>query len=311
MPRSVGLPFIVVTAVLIIAAAGDRTAEVARAGAAFYACAMLALALSQLALSGATFGEMRAGGTTLVLLAATAGATIACVIVFWILFGILAPVIGPPLGDITEAVLTVVLYPIAWVMEKIARFIFSGAGLENLDITGPIQEGAEEAGNGDEDETSTAERAGLFLLRGLALVIVLAAIAGVIAWYTRFRKRQRSQELAPGERGSSGSLGHDLRDLLRFGRGRQRAPGPAPSSPAVALYRDVLAAAERTGLERAPAQTAEDLAPRLHSLFPAAATDEITQLFEEARYAGREPSPAEVAALAERWRAHSTVRSGA
>src|SRR4029079_11099368 len=63
LPRSVGWAFLVVTAVLIFAAPTTRSGEVARGGAAFYAVAVAALAFAQLSLSGATFGELRAGGT--------------------------------------------------------------------------------------------------------------------------------------------------------------------------------------------------------------------------------------------------------
>ena len=96
MPRLVTIPFAITTAVVILGAMGDRSGEVGRAGAAFYVFAVLALVCSQLSLSGATYGDMRAGGTAGILLAGTAAVALAALLVIGLFVAVLGPVIGPP-----------------------------------------------------------------------------------------------------------------------------------------------------------------------------------------------------------------------
>ena len=301
LPRSIGWPFMVVTAVMVLAATTSRSGEVARAGAAFYAVAVLALACSQLALSGATFGELRAGGTTAVLLAATAAVTGACVVVFWVVFSLVGPRIGPPLGDGTELVLTILLTPPAWLLEKLFQLILGGANpFPNL--TNFAQTQAGNSNTGPSSSASNLERASAYGFRALALLFAVAVAAVLVIWLTRFRRRTSRRAAEGVASGVAGSLGEDARSF--FGalfRRRGGAAASAANSAALRLYLDVLAKAERAGQPRAEAETASEYAPRLSTALCTPVTDEITAVFEQARYAGREPDEARLAELRRRW----------
>lgn len=301
LPRSIGWPFMAVTAVMVLAATTSRSGEVARAGAAFYGVAVLALACSQLALSGATFGELRAGGTTAVLLAATAAVTGACVVVFWIVFGLVGPRVGPPLGDGTEFVLTILLWPPAWLLEQLLKLI-PGGGNPFANLPDLAQTQADNSNAGAPSDASNLERATAYGFRALALLFVVAVAAVLVVWLTRFRRRT-SRRVAEGVAGgAAGSLGEDARSL--FGalfRRRGGAAASAANSAALRLYLDVLAKAERAGQPRAEAETPSEYAPRLSTALRTPVTDEITAVFEQARYAGREPDEARLAELRRRW----------
>ena len=67
------------------------------------------------------------------------------------------------------------------------------------------------------------------------------------------------------------------------------------------LYLDILDSAEERGLERPASATPAELQIRLQEQFHTDATDEITALFQQARYAAREPDPALVDGLRRRW----------
>ncbi|MGH7753015.1 MAG: DUF4129 domain-containing protein, partial [Gemmatimonadales bacterium] len=57
-----------------------------------------------------------------------------------------------------------------------------------------------------------------------------------------------------------------------------------------------------TGHARRPGETPAEFAPVLEDTFHRPVTDEITHAYEQARYAGREPDGAALAALEHRWR---------
>jgi Domain of unknown function (DUF4129) len=61
------------------------------------------------------------------------------------------------------------------------------------------------------------------------------------------------------------------------------------------LYFGVLDRAGRQGVRREPGETPDELAPRLKDALNRPVTDEISEGFKEARYAGREPSAEETA----------------
>ncbi|MCC7366505.1 MAG: DUF4129 domain-containing protein [Dehalococcoidia bacterium] len=304
MPRTVGIPFVLVTGVVILGAATDRSGEVARAGIVFYGLAVLALACSQLALSGATFGELRAGGVTAALLGGTAAVVVVCVVVFGLAFGVLRPIIGPPLGAVTEFILLVVLVPPAWVLEHLLRWLLQDAQFPEL--SADIAEQAGEAG-GEEaaGEPSTAREVGNFAMRIVALVVGVAAVALVVAWFSRLRRRVRVHPETPVASAVAGSVRDDLAGLWRglFRRGGERSRVPADATPAERLYLEALAAAERAGDPREAAETPEEYAPRLRAALHTPVADDITAAFEQARYAGRPPDPGTVAELERRWRA--------
>ena len=302
MPRAVGVPFLLVTTMVVLGAATDRSGEVARAGVAFYAFAVVALACSQLAMSGATIGELRAGGITAALLGATVGATIVCVIVFGVLFGWAGPTIGAILARVVEIVLTIVLTPFAWLIETIMRLLFGDQNpFMNLarEARQPIRPENEPGAS----DPSTFRNFLNIVFRMFGLVIVLGLVAGAAAWYMRLRRHARRIHGELGDRASAGSATDDLRALFGnlFHRGqRTRAPGAA--SAAERLYLEVLDQAHRSGRDRQPGDTPEEFAPALRDALQTPVTDDITAAFEQSRYAGREPDPRALADLEQRWR---------
>lgn len=304
IPRAIGLPFAAVTIVALLGAATDRSGEIARATAASYAVIVLALAGSQLALSGATFGELRAGGVTATLIGVTVGVTAVCVVVFGGLFTVLAPPIAAVLGAVVGGILDIILQPFAWALRHLFLLLF-----QNRDPLGGFQQNvqqvAQDAKEGQtKHSTSLAARLLVYGLRIMALLIAGGIVVAATVIYARLRRRRAEIREALAARGSAGSLGEDLRSLLgsmfrRGGGGRYLPPTP---SQTVELYRDVLRRAEDLGRPRDPAETAEEYSPALAETLRTDVTLEITRAFEEARYAGREPDPATISDLQRRWK---------
>jgi len=296
VPKHFAVPFALVTVLLILSAMTGRTGEVGRAGAAFYALAVVSLAASQSARSGATIGELRAGGVTGAMLGGVAGAAAILLLLFALFVGIVGPLIGPPLGTATETLLT-------WILEKFFRFIFSGAGpLPQIDA-GLRQLGNDQPSDpGLSEKTPLYTKVGVVLLRMLALAIVAAIVAGVIAFALRARSRSRARALGEGQVSTVGSVGEDINALLRglFRRGERRRS--ASGEGVIRLYSEVLIRASDKGHDRPPGGTAAEFAPELAETFQTPVTDEITAAFQEARYAGRDPDPRTLADLERRWR---------
>ena len=299
--RSVAIPFAIVTLVVVVGAGTDRAAEVGRAGAAFYALIVVALAFAQLSLSGSTFGDIRAGGVTATLLAATLGAVVAGLVAVGFVLGIAGPVIGPPIGIALTKTLTIVLTPLAWALSHMFELLFSGShGFPKLQPPTqglPLKPAAPPGGE------SVFHRMLVGGFRGLALAIILGLAVGVAWFVVRLRGRAHNRRVEDHTDGSAGSFGEDLRNifgsLFRRGHGG-RYDGP---SEVTRLYLDVLQRAEQTGQQRIPGETPAEFAPKLATAFQAAVTDDITQAFEQARYAGREPDPRIVLELQQRWKA--------
>lgn len=299
--RRVALPFAIVTAVIVLGAATDRSGEIARAGVAFYAVEVLALACSQLALSGATIGDIRAGGVVSALLGGTLVAVFVSFIGVTLAVVYIGPIIGPPLGAALNAVLTVFLTPIAWVLEKLFSAILGHSNpLEQLKLN-PVDLGNQ---NGDPEAQSRSGwyDAVLYLFRAIALLLVLAVVVGVVWIVARLRERARELRHADESAAGAGSLGDDLRSLFSslFRRGeRDRSAEAAGVSR---LYMEVLARAERDARPKLIGETAGEFAPVLSETFRTDVTDDITHAFEQARYAGREPDARTLRDLEQRWR---------
>lgn len=300
VPRTLGRAFAAVTLAAVLASPGPAAGEVARAAGAFYAVAVLALALSQSARSGATIGTLRAGGVTAVLLAGTTAVVFVGIVAFGLLWGPLAPPVGRVLGAVLEAVLIVVLSPPLWVMEQVARLIVGG----ELDLGNPrdlAQDAADGAPQG-KDGVGPLERVGIYGARVAFLLLLVALAAVLVAVFTRVRRRT-AEAVAPAVKSSAGTgiLG-DVRSLLgRLGRRPQGAP--TGHDQAVRLYLSLLDEASRRGHPRNPGITAEEFAPELAATFRSDVTGEITSAFEQARYAGRRLDDAAVRDLERRWRA--------
>lgn len=299
LPRTMAAPFAVVIAAAVLGAAGPEAGAVGRLAAGFFAAAVLALAASQLALSGETLGTMRSGGVVLTLLGATAGLAFAGLLLFGLLGDRLGPVVGPPVGRAIELVLTILLTPIAWALTEVFERLFRGIdpfqGLADL-AREPSRDAA-----ASESSPSATERLGLFGLRTLGLVLFFALIAGVLVAWARVRKRYARLREGAALGGRAGGLGQDVRALLGALVPRKSRPRAGASSPAARLYFGVLEDAGRRGLERPDSVTPHEFAPLLHQTYATSVTDEITQVFEEARYGGREPDQARVSALERAW----------
>jgi hypothetical protein len=302
MPRIIGPLFAFVTVIAVLGAMTARAGEVGRAAAAFYAVAIPALAFSQLALSGVTLGQVRAGGITATLLAGTVAATLACVAVAGLALAVFGPTVGPVLDRTIEIVLTIILTPPAIVLAWFFDLIFPDeAPRLNIEPSLTSPGGTEEGDTGGDDGWS-AKKIGAAGFRTLLILGVMLAIIAVVGYFTRLRKRVQEREEEGPVRAAVGSLGEDFGGLWRSLRPR-RTHALEPAGAGVArLYREVLERAEMTGHPRKPAETPSEFAPVLESTFHRPVTDEITHAYEQARYAGREPDPATLAALERQWR---------
>ncbi|MEO8539546.1 MAG: DUF4129 domain-containing protein [bacterium] len=300
IPRSVTLPFAVVTIIVVLGAAGDRSGEVGRAGAAFYAMAIMALVFSQLAMSGATFGEVRAGSSAGILLGAAAGVAVLGLLVIGLFVSVLGPTLGPIISGTIEWTLTIILTPFAWLLTHLFELLFRGAS-PLPDVQQAVSTRSQEAGHPASDP-STASRVGVFFMRSVALVVLIGVAALVATVFARLRNRRRT--ILDDDRQTSGAgdlrsdLGALFRSLLR--RSPSVPPGTA-TTEATRLYLDVLAKAEQSGRGRPEGDTAREFAPVLNQAFANPVTDDITRAFESARYAGREPDERTIAELRQRW----------
>lgn len=303
--RSVAIPFALVTGFVVFGAATDRSGEIGRAGAAFYVFAILALACSQLALSGATFGEVRAGGTAGLLLAGTAGAAVVVLLVVGLVTSVLGPIIGPVIGAAVEWTLTIILTPFAWVLTRLVEMLLQGNN-PFPSLTEPVVNASRDAGEDGGGERSVAGKAGLFLMRTLALLLMIGAAALLATVFVRLRKRRRPRLADGREASAAGDFRSDIGAMLRslFNRRSARPSGYA-TTEATRLYLEVLAKAEHEGHPRPDGETAREFAPALQATFAKPVTDDITRAFEAARYAGRPPDLRSIEELRRRWEQES------
>lgn len=300
IPRMVTIPFTIVTIIVVLGAASDRSGEVGRAGGAFYVAAILALACSQLALSGATFGEVRAGSTAGILLAATAAIAVVALLIIGVFVSVLGPTLGPIISATVEWTLTIILTPFAWVLTRFFEMVFRGAN-PFPDIQQAVVNRSQEAAKPDSSQ-STATRVSAFLMRTVALVALIGVAALAATFFARLRKR-RAVRIEDGHATSAaGDLRSDLGSMFRslFRRGSAREPGKA-TTEATRLYLEVLSRAETSGHARPAGETASEFAPVLNEAFANPVTDDITRAFETARYGGREPDERTLAELRRRW----------
>ncbi len=306
-PRSLAIPFALVTVALLLSAASEQAEVVTRGGVVFYGVALAALACSQLAQSGSGIGGLRSGGVTTLMLAGTGAFAVLGVLLVGVLLDPLIDALTTPVAAVGGAIAWFItyafFYPIAWVLTHVVEFILGllGSGGEppepQLPEAPPGTEGAE--GGGDEGE-SAAARAARYSLAGLAIFLGVAAVAGVIFILAILRRRAGDDGPPDSESERIGGLGGDLRDAARNLFRRERRPEPGGEG-AVRLYLDVLESARRAGAERANSQTAHEFAPVLLDALHRDVTDEITAAFEYARYAGRSPDDDALADLRRRW----------
>jgi len=300
IPKWSAVPFMLATGIIVVGAATDRSGEVGRAGAAVFAFAVIALAGSQLSLSGQTFGDLRAGSATLVLLALTTGVAVVGLVLFTVVAPFVGPVVGPVIGRVIEVVLTILLTPFAWFVRTIVEFLMRDAApIEQLSEN--LANRPAEAAEGESSDPSTAGRMAVYALRTLALLVIVGVVVGITALFTRVRRRQLARPGDAVASGAAGSFGDDLRGWLRSlapRRGRRATPG---GSEAERLYFEMLERAEHAGHPRPDGSTPREYLPELHSTFASDVTDDITRAFEDARYGGRDADPRSIADLRRRW----------
>lgn len=303
IPKSATIPFALGTLIIVFGAASDRSGEVGRAGAAFFAFAVVALAASQLSLSGTTFGDLRAGSTAGVLLGATVAVSALGLVIFTVVAPVVGPIAGPVAGKAVEVVLTIILTPLAWVLTRFFELILGGNNpFEGLQEDLADRQG--EAADGEPGDDSPLARVSVLLLRTLALGGMAILVTGLVLIFVRLRKRREARAAAPPSASPAGDLRGDLREWLRSLIPGRRGPGlDAGGSGAARLYVEVLHRAEHEGHPRPDGLTPREYLPELHAAFATAVTDDITAAFEEARYGGREPDPRALEDLRRRWRA--------
>ena len=300
--RHVAPAFAIVTIVVILGAATDRSGVIGRAGLAFYAVEVVALACAQLAMSGATIGEVRAGGV----IASLLGGTLAVVLVLFVVASLAlvfaGPVVGPPAGKLLNFVLTITLTPFAWLLEKLFHALlgnknpFEGLHPQDLPVQNSDHKNTNSGGSGWSD-------AGVFVVRGLALALTAGIVLGGIWLAARLRRRAAATATGDEVTSSAGGLGDDalslLRSLFRRGGGARRRD----VAGITLLYRDVVDRGEESRRPRLAGETPAEFAPVLTDAFHEPVTDDITRAFEQARYAGREPDAATLRELERRWKA--------
>ncbi len=303
IPRSLTVPFMIVTFVLVFSVFTDRTAEVGRAGAAFYAVAVVTLACSQTALSGATFGEVRAGGVAAAMLGGVVAATLVTMLLFVLFFTLVGPYLGPPLGRAIETLLVWILTPPAWLLTQLFEFLFRGASpLPALDESLRAARDAGDLEQNSRQGTPLYQRIGAILLRTVGIAIVVALVAGAIAFALRMRSKSAKLRATNAAVTSAGGMGEDIRalfsSLFHRGSGKRTPEGEG----IIRLYSEVLIRAAGKGKERAPGATPAEFAPQLADTLHTPVTDDITAAFQDARYGGRPPDPRALAELESRWR---------
>lgn len=200
-------------------------------------------------------------------------------------------------------VLAGVVYIVAWPVIKILEGIF---WLMSFVAGGLYQNDFPEPQPLPDTPTAEPQEAGDSILPDWVRLLVRYGIAGalimtvIVVTGVLFQRYRRLAE--PDEQKESvyqeGRLTTDLGNLLGSVFGRRRGGRVARvTEPARRLYFDMLAAAERRGVTRAPVDTPLELAPRLEVTFRSETPAEITGLFDDVRYGGLEPSAEEVQRL--------------
>ncbi len=304
IPASLGIWLVLVLILVVFNAGSDRAALIGRGAAAFFSFAIIAMALSQSALSGTTIGRARAGSVTGVLLLGTVAATLVGLLVFGVVVGVAGDEIGSVIYTVVDAVAYVILTPIAIVLAWFFHLIIPEGAMSQL-----VDNSGLNPGNADQnavDEMQSNDPAWQRLLRfavrlGL-LGIVAAVVIGLLIVVIRLKRRGATLRESEAVHSSAGSLGADLAAGLRslFSR-RDGSGGHVERDGIYRLYAAVLDDAEGRGIGRPASRTPEEHAPVLAATYRAGVTDEITVAFEHARYAGRETDAASVAELQRRW----------
>jgi hypothetical protein len=304
-------------AVLVFVAgflAGDGAQIIDRvriAALAFLAVGLLAVAFrnAQRLTAGGSFGAV---GLTF---ASTLGAMLVAAIVFMLIVTLLVATVAgsgvaEPVTDTLGWLLRNVAIGVAWVvwtlLWPLRQLIGSGAPpippqeVCFLNELGELECIAEPQRSFDfEQQTGGDDGAGAVAFRvfaGIGLVLgvtILAALLFRQVWRRR-RAPDEERESLWSEADPLGDLWSGLRSLGERLRPRR---GAAPEPGIGGLYLEMLADAERRGTRRPTARTPRQFAPALERLYASPVPGEISERFNEQRYAGREPPADDVARL--------------
>ncbi len=207
------------------------------------------------------------------------------------------------IGWVFAGIVAILAWPLFRLFEGAFWLVdFVSGGLDAREEPLPAQP---QPGDALENQTS-----GESVLPGWVADLVRYGVVGVLfvmvamAFALSFRRLQGppaggdSKESVYTEGRLAADLGNLLDSMFRR-RGRDRLPGT--NEPARHLYFDMLAAAQRRGMERQPTETPLDLSPRLQSAFGSRTPGEITELFDDVRYGGMEADPDKVRHLRTQW----------
>lgn len=210
--------------------------------------------------------------------------------------------VGFGIGWVAAGILALISWPIIkflegvfWLMDQVIGF---GARDEAPPEIGPAGDRVGDQSGQGTDLPQWVDH----LVRYTMASMIVVGLAVVTAFlFQRFQKQQdagEDKESVYTEGRLAADLGNWLGSMFRR-RGASRVV--RANEPARRLYFEMLAVAEERGVERRPTETPLDLAPRLQSTFRSETPVEITGLFDDVRYGGREAEEEEVGRLRAQW----------
>lgn len=298
-PRQLAVPAGIVIIASVLGAASSNDDLIARGAIAFFAVALVALAFSQSALSGATFGDVRAGGVTTTLLVGSASAAILGVIAFGLVFGVFSGPIADALLSAMGFVLLITVVPIVAVAQWLVGLISLDSGI--FTPPGGLT-GSDELPEDEVEERGTFERSVLALVRAAALGVGVLVLVGIVLLFAGRWRRYRRRVEVDVTVSASGSLREDVGSLLgNLFRRRHGDPDWHSPDPIVRLYHRILTAAHELGHDRNPGETPAEFAPQLRVTFANPVTDDVTRALEADLYGSRGAPSATIEELENRW----------
>ncbi len=305
---AVGL--VVVATVELLQSGVDAPAAVGGIAVPYVTLGLLAIGLAHAARTQGEYG--RSFGATWIL---AVGGAVLLMAAFALLFVLIdlntandaLVSVAKPLGAAIATVAAWVIWPFAKVTEyaiRVVKWLGEALGAEPREPEEIVQgEQTPPPDQADDDGGLPGWLKTTF--RSAVTTFVIALIVGVT--YSVFRRFKKPPDIGPVRESTyqEGRLGADLGSLLGGLVGRLR-PGSHRRDQTEAmrrLYFEVLTAAGRRGIERRVAETPLELSPRLDSAFAAPTPGRITLAFDEVRYGGRPPPPAEIERLRDEWEA--------
>lgn len=309
---------LVILFVEVFAGAVDAPRPVGQVAMPYVAIGLLAIGLAQAARAEEEFGRsFKATWTGAIVGAVTLVGGLALLVAL-VDFGPLSDAVrsvADEVGWLAGKAVYYLLWPVVWSMEQFLR----GVKWFLEHFGGERSQRPQELGAPPPEEQEQGEPTGrLAPWLDLALRVIVfggllaALLVGTAMLFDRLMRRARPGEVKESTY-QEGRLQADLGDLLDavLGRLRPRArPRPASLDAARRLYFEMLAAGEERGVERRPAETPLELAPRLVQAFSAPTPEGVTRLFDDVRYGETPPQPEEVRRLREEWERVSGAEAG-